>query len=103
MLYRAMFRATSPIGVLDRYPVSCIAVSDKYPLHRTGAEHPVLGALYASDQEAARKRSLTDRYFHLMGLQGSNYLPGASMRPTASCITGTCSSARTTSWRRSSR
>ena len=28
MLYRAMFKALSPIGVLDRYPVSCIAVSD---------------------------------------------------------------------------
>ena len=81
MLYRAMFRATSPIGVLDRYPVSCIAVSDKYPLHRTGAEHPVLGVVYASDQEAARKRSLTDRYFQLMGLQGSNYLPPGEHAP----------------------
>jgi hypothetical protein len=55
MLYRAMFKATSPIGVLDRTPVSSIAVSDKYPLHRSGAEHPVLGTLYASDQDAARK------------------------------------------------
>src|SRR5262249_42884925 len=75
MLYRAMFKATSPIGVLDRYPVSCIAVSDKYPLYQTGAEHPVLGTLYASDQDAARKQSATDRYFRLMGLQGSHYLP----------------------------
>ena len=57
MLYRAMFKSTSPVGVLDRFPVSCIAVSDKYPLHRSGVEHPVLGAVYASDQEAAPKRS----------------------------------------------
>lgn len=81
MLYRAMFRATSPLGVLDRHPVSCIAVSDKYPLHRSGAEHPVLGTLYASDQDAARKQSPTDRYFHLMGLQGSNYLPKGESAP----------------------
>ena len=81
MLYRAMFKATSAIGVLDRYPVSCIAVSDKYPLHQSGAEHPVLGSLYASDQDAARKRSPTDRYFQLMGLQGSNYLPKGERAP----------------------
>ncbi len=81
MLYRAMFTATSPIGVLDRHPVSCIAVSDKYPLHRTGPEHPVIGAPYSSDQEAARKRSPTDRYFHLMGVQGSNYLPREESAP----------------------
>jgi hypothetical protein len=81
MLYRAMFKATSPIGVLDRFPVSCIAVSDKYPLHQSGAEHPVLGTLYASDQDAARKQSPTDRYFRLMGLQGSNYLPKGESAP----------------------
>lgn len=81
MLYRAMFKATSPIGVLDRYPVSCIAVSDKYPLHQSGAEHPVLGILYACDQDAAPKRSPTDRYFHQMGLQGSNYLPKGEKAP----------------------
>jgi hypothetical protein len=81
MLYRAMFKAMSPIGVLDRYPVSCIAVSDKYPLHQSGAEHPVLGTLYASDQDAARKQSPTDRYFRLMGLQGSNYLPKGESAP----------------------
>lgn len=81
MLYRAMFTATSPIGVLDRYPVSCIAVSDKCPLHRTDAEHPVLGTLYASDQDAARKHSPTDRYFTLMGLEGSIYLPGGEHAP----------------------
>jgi hypothetical protein len=75
MLYRAMFTATSPIGVLDRHPVSCIAVSDKYPLHRTDEQHPVLGTLYASDGDAARRQSPTDRYFRLIGLQGSNYLP----------------------------
>ena len=81
MLYRAMFKATSPIGVLERFPVSCIAVSDKYPLQRSGGEHPVLGTMYASDQDAARKRSPTDRYFHLMGLQGSNYLPKGESAP----------------------
>jgi hypothetical protein len=81
MLYRAMFTATSPLGVLDRHPVSCIAVSDKYPLHRSGAAHPVLGTLYATDQDAARKQSLTDRYFRLMGLQGSNYLPTGESAP----------------------
>jgi len=81
MLYRAMFKANAPIGVLDRTPVSCIAVSDKYPLHRSGAEHPVLGTMYASDQDAARKRSPTDRYFQLMGLQGSNYLPKGERAP----------------------
>ncbi|HKU63138.1 MAG TPA: putative oxygenase MesX [Gemmatimonadales bacterium] len=81
LLYRAMFKATSPIGVLDRHPVSCIAVSDKYPLHRSGPEHPVIGAPYASDQEAARRRSPTDRYFQLMGVQGSNYLPAGESAP----------------------
>jgi hypothetical protein len=81
MLYRAMFTATSPIGVLDRTPVSCIAVSDKYPMYRTRVEHPVLGAVYAADQDAARKHSPTDRYFRLMGLQGSNYLPKGESAP----------------------
>ena len=81
MLYRSMFKATSPIGVLERFPVSCIAVSDKYPLHRSGTAHPVLGSRYVFDQDAARKRSPTDIYFHLMGLQGSNYLPGGEKAP----------------------
>jgi len=81
ILYRAMFKNTSPVGVLDRTPVSCIAVSDKYPLHRSGVAHPVLGALYTSDEAAARRRSPTDRYFNLMGLQGSNYLPNGESAP----------------------
>lgn len=76
-----MFIATSPIGVLDRHPASCIAVSDKYPLHRSAPEHPVIGAPYSSDQEAAPRRSPTDRYFHLMGVLGSNYLPEGESAP----------------------
>jgi hypothetical protein len=37
--------------------------------------------LYASDPDAARKQSATDRYFNLMGLQGSNYLPRGEQAP----------------------
>lgn len=56
MLYRAMFKATSPIGVLDRHPVSCIAVSDKYPLHRSGVEHPPLAGFPLYDRAARNER-----------------------------------------------
>lgn len=60
-------------------PVICISVSTSRTYHRTGLEHPVLGAEYAQDAAS----SLTDDYFAKMGLQVRYFMPHGSVAPLA--------------------
>ncbi len=59
-------------------PVVCISVSTSRTYHRTGRQHPVLGAEYEQDSF-----SLTDEYFAKMGLQVRYFMPRGSVAPLA--------------------
>ncbi len=59
-------------------PVICISVSTSRTYHRTGHHHPVLGVEYQQNDY-----SLTDEYFHKMGLQVRYFMPPGSVAPLA--------------------
>lgn len=59
-------------------PVICISVSTSRTYHRTGNHHPTLGVEYQQDDY-----SLTDEYFHKMGLQVRYFLPPGGVAPLA--------------------
>src|SRR5699024_11767149 len=59
-------------------PVICISVSTSRTYHRTGHHHPVLGVEYQQNDY-----SLTDEYFHKMGLQDRYFMPPGSVEPLA--------------------
>ncbi|URG51507.1 DUF1852 domain-containing protein [Pectobacterium quasiaquaticum] len=70
----------------DRFsksPVICLSVSSKNTYHRTGNQHPVLGVEYQQDEY-----SLTDQYFHKMGLQVRYFMPPNSVAPLAFYFSG---------------
>ena len=65
----------------DRFevePVICISVSTSRTYRRTGNHHPTLGVEYQQDVY-----SLTDEYFHKMGLQVRYFLPPGGVAPLA--------------------
>lgn len=65
----------------DRFevaPVICISVSTSRTYRRTGHEHPTLGVEYQQDDY-----SLTDEYFHKMGLQVRYFMPPGGVAPLA--------------------
>src|SRR5690606_17809725 len=65
----------------DRFevePVICISVSTSRTYRRTGNHHPTLGVEYQQDDY-----SLTDEYFHKMGLQVRYFLPPGGVAPLA--------------------
>ncbi len=59
-------------------PVICLSVSSSKTYHRTGNQHPVLGAEYLQDEY-----SLTDEYFRKMGLKVRYFMPPNSVAPLA--------------------
>ncbi|MCD2263400.1 DUF1852 domain-containing protein [Dietzia aurantiaca] len=59
-------------------PVICISVSTSRTYRRTGNQHPVLGVEYQQDDY-----SLTDEYFHKMGLQVRYFMPPGGVAPLA--------------------
>lgn len=67
--YRARFEAD---------PVICISVSTSRTYHRTGTQHRVLGAEYLQDDY-----SMTDEYFHKMGLKVRYFMPPGGAAPLA--------------------
>lgn len=62
----------------SKAPVICLSVSSKNTYHRTGNQHPILGVEYQQDEY-----SLTDQYFHKMGLQARYFMPPNSVAPLA--------------------
>ncbi|GKW15621.1 hypothetical protein BSK71_19085 [Pectobacterium actinidiae] len=67
----------------SKAPVICLSVSSKNTYHRTGNQHPVLGVEYQQDEY-----SLTDQYFHKMGLQARYFMPPNSVAPLAFYFSG---------------
>ncbi|KMK83271.1 DUF1852 domain-containing protein [Pectobacterium brasiliense] len=67
----------------SKSPVICLSVSSKNTYHRTGNQHPVLGVEYQQDEY-----SLTDQYFHKMGLQARYFMPPNSVAPLAFYFSG---------------
>ncbi|WP_075182909.1 DUF1852 domain-containing protein [Pantoea sp. 1.19] len=61
-----------------KQPVICLSVSSKNTYCRTDNVHPVLGVEYQQDD-----LSLTDEYFHKMGLQVRFFMPPDSVAPLA--------------------
>ena len=67
----------------DKQPVICLSVSTSKTYHRTNNQHPVLGAEYKQDEY-----SLTDDYFHKMGLVVRYFKPEGSVAPLAFYFAG---------------
>ncbi|MFJ5431181.1 DUF1852 domain-containing protein [Pectobacterium actinidiae] len=67
----------------SKAPVICLSVSSKNTYYRTGNQHPVLGVEYQQDEY-----SLTDQYFHKMGLQARYFMPPNSVAPLAFYFSG---------------
>lgn len=59
-------------------PVICLSVSDNKIYQRSGNQHPVLGLEYLANEP-----SLTEQYFHKMGLQVRYFMPPNSVAPLA--------------------
>ncbi len=64
-------------------PVICLSVSSSKTYHRTNNKHPVLGIEYRQDEY-----SLTDDYFHKMGLTVRYFMPTDSAAPLAFYFAG---------------
>jgi Domain of unknown function (DUF1852). len=67
----------------SKAPVICLSVSSKNVYTRTGNQHPVLGIEYQQDEY-----SLTDQYFHKMGLHARYFMPANSVAPLAFYFSG---------------
>lgn len=67
----------------SKAPVICLSVSSKNTYRRTGNQHPVLGIEYQQNDD-----SLTDQYFHKMGLQARYFMPNNSVAPLAFYFSG---------------
>ena len=72
--YQAQFNKT---------PVICLSVSTSKTYQRTTNQHPVLGVEYQQDDY-----SLTDDYFHKMGLAVRYFMPAGSVAPLAFYFAG---------------
>lgn len=64
-------------------PVICLSASSSKTYQRTCNYHPVLGAEYQQNE-----LSLTDHYFHKMGLQVRFFMPPGSVAPFAFYFVG---------------
>ncbi len=67
----------------NKQPVICLSVSSSKVYQRTGNQHPVLGVEYKQDEY-----SLTDDYFHKMGLTVRYFMPSGSVAPLAFYFAG---------------
>lgn len=67
----------------DKKPVICLSVSTTKTYHRTSNHHPILGVEYRQDEY-----SLTDAYFHKMGLTVRYFMPEGSVAPLAFYFAG---------------
>ena len=67
----------------NKQPVICLSVSTSKTYHRTANHHPVLGTEYRQDEY-----SLTDEYFHKMGLTVRYFMPAGSVAPLAFYFAG---------------
>ncbi len=77
-LFQCFLESTAYQERFPAPPVICISVSTSKTYHRTDNHHPVLGVEYRQEQS-----SLTDAYFHRMGLRARYFMPPGSSAPLA--------------------
>ncbi|MEQ9945613.1 DUF1852 domain-containing protein [Pectobacterium aroidearum] len=82
-IFKCFVNSESYKETFSKAPVICLSVSSKNTYHRTGNQHPVLGIEYQQDEY-----SLTDQYFHKMGLQARYFMPPNSVAPLAFYFSG---------------
>ena len=82
-LFQHLLRSEAYQSQFDKQPVICLSVSSKRTYVRTGNQHPVLGVEYQQDEY-----SLTDDYFHKMGLTVRYFMPTGSVAPFAFYFAG---------------
>ncbi|WP_435979439.1 DUF1852 domain-containing protein [Psychrobacter sp. DM4] len=80
-LFQHLVRSEAYRSQFDKPPVICLSVSSSKTYERTGNQHPVLGVEYR--QDALHDKSLTDAYFHKMGLSVRYFMPVGSVAPLA--------------------
>ena len=82
-LFQHLLQSEAYQANFNKQPVICLSVSSSKIYQRTGNEHPVLGVEYRQDEY-----SLTDDYFHKMGLTVRYFMPAGSVAPLAFYFAG---------------
>lgn len=82
-LFQYLLNSDAYKANFTKQPVICLSVSTSKTYQRTTNEHPVLGVEYQQDEY-----SLTDEYFHKMGLRVRYFMPKGSVAPLAFYFAG---------------
>ncbi|TKW68836.1 MAG: DUF1852 domain-containing protein [Paracoccus denitrificans] len=82
-IFKAFVASDAFKAQFGKPPVICLSVSDRKIYLRTANTHPVLGVEYAPNES-----SLTEQYFHKMGLQVRYFMPPRSVAPLAFFFVG---------------
>lgn len=82
-LFQHLLNSDAYKANFNKQPVICLSVSTSKTYHRTTNQHPVLGVEYKQDEY-----SLTDDYFHKMGLRVRYFQPKGSVAPLAFYFSG---------------
>lgn len=82
-LFQHLLNSDAYKAQFNKQPVICLSVSTSKTYHRTTNQHPVLGVEYRQDEY-----SLTDEYFHKMGLTVRYFKPQDSAAPLAFYFAG---------------
>ena len=82
-LFQYLLNSEAYQAHFDKKPMICLSVSTSKTYHRTANSHPVLGVEYRQDEY-----SLTDDYFHKMGLTVRYFMPEGSAAPLAFYFAG---------------
>ena len=82
-LFQYLLNSEAYKANFDKKPVICLSVSTSKTYYRTTNQHPVLGIEYQQDEY-----SLTDDYFHKMGLTVRYFKPEGSAAPLAFYFAG---------------
>ncbi len=82
-LFQSLLNSEAYQANFSKTPVICLSVSTSKAYQRTANQHPVLGVEYRQDEY-----SLTDEYFHKMGLTVRYFMPAGSVAPLAFYFAG---------------
>ena len=74
-LFQYLLNSAAYKANFNKKPVICLSVSTSRTYHRTANQHAVLGVEYRQDGSLINKGSLTDEYFHKMGLTVRYFMP----------------------------
>lgn len=87
-LFQHLLNSEAYKASFNKQPVICLSVSSSKVYQRNGNQHPVLGVEYKQDDYSLNNRSLTDAYFHKMGLTVRYFMPSGSVAPLAFYFAG---------------